>query len=102
MNLRNNLIKVVAEFFYAYFLLGRNEDARRLFLCNPAVLEFFQRSIDGLFGFQGEFVVRLVGIGIHLVENNIDRLITGADILERLLHHLHLLLFLPTTNGNWR
>ena len=71
MNLRNNLVKVVAEFFYAYPLFGRQEDAGGLFLGNPAVFELFQGAVDGLPGLQRELVVGLVGVSVHLVENNV-------------------------------
>ena len=75
MNLRNYLVKVVAEFFYADLFLGRNEDTWSFFLCNPAVLELFKRAVRGLFGLQGEFVVGLVGVGVHFVENNVAGLV---------------------------
>ena len=92
MNLRNDFIKVVAEFFYAYLLLGRYENAGSLFLRNPTVLEFFQRAVCGLFWLKGEFVVGLVGIGINLIENHVAGLVCGADVPESLFHNLHLLL----------
>lgn len=75
MNLRNYLIKVVAEFFYTYLLLGRYEYTRSLFLCNPAMLELFQGAVCGLFWLQGEFVIGLIGVGVHLVENNVAGLV---------------------------
>lgn len=75
MNLRNYLIKVVAEFFYAYLLLGRYEYARSLFLGNPAVLELFKRAVCGLFWLQGELIIGLIGVGVHLVENNVAGLV---------------------------
>ena len=75
MNLRNDFIKVVAEFFYTNLFLGRYEDAGSLFLRNPTVLEFFQRAVCGLFWLKGEFVVGLVGVGVHLVENNVAGLV---------------------------
>ena len=79
MNLRDDLIQVVAEFFYADFLPGRYEDARGLFLGDPAALELFQGAVDGLFGLQGEFVIGLVGVGVHLVEDHVYGLVGGAD-----------------------
>ena len=79
MNLRNYLVKVVAEFFYTYLLLSADEDAGGLFLCYPAALEFFQRAVDGLLGREGEFVVGFVGVGVHFVEDHVDGLVGGAD-----------------------
>ena len=91
MNLRNYLVKVVAEFFYAYLLLGRYEDARGLLLGDPAVLELVQGAVHGLLGLEGELVVGLVGVGIHLVEDHQHGLSGGTNVPEGLLHHLHLL-----------
>ena len=92
MDFGHNLIQVVAEFVDTDFLFGRDEDAGRLLFGNPAVLELFQRAVHGLFGREGEFVVGLVGVGVHLVEHHIHGFIGRADIPERPFHHFHLLL----------
>lgn len=70
MNLRNHLVKIVAEFFYAYFLLGGDEDAGGLLLGYPAVFKLFQGPVAVSFWLQGEFVVGLVAVGVDLVEDD--------------------------------
>ena len=45
MNLSYHLVDVVSEFVNAYFLFGRYEDARGLFLCYPAVFQLFQTPV---------------------------------------------------------
>ena len=92
MNLRNHLVQIVAEFFYADALLGGDEDAGGLFLGDPAVFQLVQGAVPVVFRFQGELVVRLVGIGVHFVENDKDGLVDGPDFTKGLFHDLHLLL----------
>ena len=98
MNLRNHLVKVVAEFFYADALFRRDEDARGFLHGDPAVLELFQRAVPVVFRLQGEFVVGLVGIGVHFVEHDVNRFVHGADVSEGFLHDGHL--FLEVGVGN--
>jgi hypothetical protein len=50
MDLRDHFIQVVAEFVDADFLRRGNENARGLFLRDPAVLQFLERPVLGLFG----------------------------------------------------
>ena len=98
MNLRNHLVDVVAEFFYAGLFDGGNEDAGRLFLGNPAVPEFFEGPVFRSFGLQGIFVVFFVCVVVYLIEYHIHRFVGGPDVPERFFHDGHL--FLEIGVGN--
>ena len=92
MNLRNHLVDVVAEFFYPYPLFCRDKDTRGFFAGYPAVFQLLKRSVDFLFRFQGEFIIFLPGVGVHLVKYHIERFARSIYISKCLLYNLHLFL----------
>ena len=92
VNFRNNFVEVVAEFFDADLLPCADEDAGCFFAGDPAGLELLQRAVDGLLGRERKLVVGLVGVGVHLVEHHVHRLVGGTNVPQGLFHHLHLFL----------
>ena len=98
MNFAYHTIEVGAELLDICALGSRDEDARGVLLCKPALLQVVERTI--LLGGRGEVILLLrgVGVGINLVEDQVDRLLARANILQGLLHNIDLLLELRVRN----
>ena len=69
MNLCNHLIEVSTKLINTHFLSSRNEDARRIFLSYPAVLELLKSVVLLSLRLKRKLIILLVSISIYLIEN---------------------------------
>ena len=69
MDFCDHFIEVSAKLINTHFLSSRNEDARSIFLCYPAVLELLKSVVLLSLRLKRKLIILLVSISVYLIEN---------------------------------
>ena len=69
MDFCDHFIEVSAKLINTHFLSSRNEDARSIFFCYPAVLELLKSVVLLSLRLKRKLIILLVSISIYLIEN---------------------------------
>nr|DAF45424.1 MAG TPA: hypothetical protein [Siphoviridae sp. ctBLh2] len=92
MDLAHHAVEVRTELLDVRALEGREEDARRIGPGDPALPKVVERAVFARRRSQVILLLFNIGIGIDLVEDQIDRFVAGTNLLQGLLDHGDLVL----------
>ena len=92
MDLAHHAVEIRTELLDVRALESREEDARRIGPGDPALPEVVERAVFARRRSQVILLLFDIGVGIDLVEDQVDRFVAGTDLLQGLLDHGDLVL----------